>query len=158
MTVYATTGELKLFVRTRAKVQRFVLYVGEITDLAVQTIQQMWRGPIEKKLVIAQLDQVGVRSLSIVIITSAFIGMVLALQTAYPWPHSRKPSSAKWSRSRSSEWRRVLMSLMGGRVGQASPRSWDDAVTDRRRAPRAGDQSGSQLCAAVSRHDLMFPR
>jgi len=120
MSVYATTGELKLFLRTRAKVQRFVLYVGEITDLAVQTIQQMWRGPIERNLLIAQLDQVGVRSLSIVIITSAFIGMVLALQTAYSLAaFGGKLFIGKVvSLSLVRELAPVLMSLMvGGRVG-----------------------------------------
>jgi len=38
---------------------------------------------LESQLVIAQFEQIGVRSLSIVAITSLFIGMVLALQTAY---------------------------------------------------------------------------
>ena len=58
--------------------------MGEITDLAIQTVQQAFRkGGVEKDLLIAQFDQVGVRSISIVVITSMFIGMVLALQTAY---------------------------------------------------------------------------
>src|SRR2546430_9027861 len=45
--------------------------------------RSMFRGPFERDAIIAQFETVGVRSLSIVAITSIFIGMVLALQTAY---------------------------------------------------------------------------
>ena len=69
--------------RLRGQAEASLLRVGELTSLAVQTIQQMRRAPIERPLLLAQLDQIGVRSISIVVITSAFIGMVLALQTAY---------------------------------------------------------------------------
>src|SRR6185436_15144736 len=72
-----------LLTRIREKFTRSFEYVGELTDLAIQTMQQMRRGPIERPLLMAQFDQIGVRSISIVVITSAFIGMVLALQTAY---------------------------------------------------------------------------
>jgi phospholipid/cholesterol/gamma-HCH transport system permease protein len=71
------------FGRIWNRVEGALLYVGGITDLAVQTVRQVVRGPMERSLLVAQLDQVGVRSLSIVAITSLFIGMVLALQTAY---------------------------------------------------------------------------
>lgn len=95
-------------------------YVGGATDLAVQTIQAAVRGPLEKDILLAQFDQIGVRSMSIVGITSLFIGMVLALQTAY--------SLAEFggalfigkvvSLSLVRELSPVLMSLMvGGRVG-----------------------------------------
>src|SRR5881296_4427882 len=60
-----------------------MLYVGGISDLGAETIREAIRGPIESDLLLAQCEQVGVRSLSIVAITSLFIGMVLALQTAY---------------------------------------------------------------------------
>ncbi|HET7706869.1 MAG TPA: ABC transporter permease, partial [Thermoanaerobaculia bacterium] len=72
-----------LLTRARSKAERSLYELGEITDLAVQTVKQAWRGPIERELLIHQFDAVGVRSISIVVITSAFIGMVLALQTAY---------------------------------------------------------------------------
>src|SRR5260221_2202230 len=96
------------------------LYLGGITDLAVQTVQQALRGPIERDIVMTQFDQIGVRSMSIVAITSLFIGMVLALQSAY--------SLADFggslfigkivSLSLVRELAPVLMSLMvGGRVG-----------------------------------------
>src|SRR5262245_44440146 len=65
------------------RVERALLYIGQITDLGVQTVRAIVRGPVESSLLIAQFDQLGVKSISIVGITSLFIGMVLALQTAY---------------------------------------------------------------------------
>ena len=97
-----------------------MLYLGEITDLALQTIQQTWRGPLEKRLLMQQFDQVGVRSISIVVITSAFIGMVLALQTAYSLADfgGKLFVGKVVSLSLVRELAPVLMSLMvGGRVG-----------------------------------------
>src|SRR5260370_6537583 len=96
------------------------LFLGGLTDLAVQTIQQAIRGPIDRDIVMTQFDQIGVRSMSIVAIASLFIGMVLALQSAY--------SLADFggslfigkivSLSLVRELPPVLMSLLvGGRVG-----------------------------------------
>src|SRR4051794_30942679 len=76
-------AEPNIFERIRTKAEAAFVQVGGLTDLAVQTIRETYRGPLERQLLMAQLDQVGVRSISIVVITSAFIGMVLALQTAY---------------------------------------------------------------------------
>jgi phospholipid/cholesterol/gamma-HCH transport system permease protein len=111
---------LELFGRARARGIRALEYIGGITDLAVETIRETIRGPLETQLFINQLEQVGVRSLSIVGITSLFIGMVLALQTAY----SLEQFGVKLfigkvvSLSLVRELAPVLMSLMvGGRVG-----------------------------------------
>ena len=108
------------FERAWNKVEQALRYVGEITDLAWQTIRQVIRGPLESSLLIAQFDQIGVRSISIIGITSLFIGMVLALQTAY----SLEEFGGKLfigkvvSLSLVRELAPVLMSLMvGGRVG-----------------------------------------
>ncbi len=108
------------FERVGNRVEHALLYVGGITDLAVQTVRQVIRGPMESSLLIAQFDQIGVRSISIVAITSLFIGMVLALQTAY----SLEEFGGKLfigkvvSLSLVRELGPVLMSLMvGGRVG-----------------------------------------
>lgn len=109
-----------VFDRARARAEDIFLYFGSITDLAVQTVQQMRRGPIERPLLMAQFDQIGVRSLSIVIITSAFIGMVLALQTAYALEDfgGKLFIGTVVSLSLVRELAPVLMSLMvGGRVG-----------------------------------------
>lgn len=108
------------FTRMRTKIDGSLTTIGEMTDLAVQTLQQARRGPIERPLLLAQFDQIGVRSLSIVIITSAFIGMVLALQTAYALADfGGKMFVGKIvSLSLVRELAPVLMSLMvGGRVG-----------------------------------------
>jgi len=107
-------------VRIRERADGWFFYVGEVTDLAIQTIQQMRRGPIERPLLMAQFDQIGVRSISIVVITSAFIGMVLALQTAYALEDfgGKMFVGTIVSLSLVRELAPVLMSLMvGGRVG-----------------------------------------
>lgn len=106
--------------RTRRRFDATMTYVGELTDLGVQTVRAAWKGPIETQLLIAQFEQIGYKSLSIVLITSLFIGMVLALQTAY----SLEEFGGKLfigkvvSLSLVRELAPVLMSLMvGGRVG-----------------------------------------
>jgi len=106
--------------RLRQRADEAFLYVGGLADLAGQTVQQLRRGPVERPLVMAQFDQIGVRSLSIVIITSAFIGMVLALQTAYALEDfgGKLFVGTIVSLSLVRELAPVLMSLMvGGRVG-----------------------------------------
>ncbi|MDQ3283489.1 MAG: ABC transporter permease [Acidobacteriota bacterium] len=115
-----STPSPNAFKRTRARADSAFLYVGGITELAGQTVQQFRRGPMEKALLVAQFDQIGVRSLSIVIITSAFIGMVLALQTAYALADfgGKMFVGTIVSLSLVRELAPVLMSLMvGGRVG-----------------------------------------
>jgi phospholipid/cholesterol/gamma-HCH transport system permease protein len=106
--------------RIRQRAEAGFLYVGGVTDLAAQTWQQLRRGPMEGALLTAQLDQIGTKSLSIVIITSAFIGMVLALQTAYALQDfgGKLFVGTIVSLSLVRELAPVLMSLMvGGRVG-----------------------------------------
>ncbi|HEX2061351.1 MAG TPA: ABC transporter permease [Thermoanaerobaculia bacterium] len=106
--------------RLKDRADAAFFYVGGLTDLAGQTITQLRRGPMERPLLTAQFDQIGVRSLSIVIITSAFIGMVLALQTAYALEDfgGKLFVGTIVSLSLVRELAPVLMSLMvGGRVG-----------------------------------------
>ena len=106
--------------RTWARLEGSFLYLGGLTDLAVQTVQQTVRGPIERDIVMVQFEQIGVRSMSIVAITSLFIGMVLALQTAYALSDFGGSLfiGKIVSLSLVRELSPVLMSLMvGGRVG-----------------------------------------
>ena len=77
------TPFLDFFRRRRDRFDNAFEYVGGIAALGAQTVRGMFKGPVETSLVFAQFEQIGVRSLSIVILTSLFIGMVLALQTAY---------------------------------------------------------------------------
>jgi phospholipid/cholesterol/gamma-HCH transport system permease protein len=106
--------------RTRANIRERMQYVGEIAALAREILAQVVRGPYDRAAIIAQLEQIGVRSLSIVAITSLFIGMVLALQTAYSLAEfgGKLFVGKVVSLSLVRELAPVLMSLMvGGRVG-----------------------------------------
>lgn len=58
----------------------FLQALGELTLLSIQSARAALRPPWEGRLILEQLEQVGVRSLSIVNLTAAFMGMVLALQ------------------------------------------------------------------------------
>ena len=114
------TAEPAFFDRVRSRAEDAFLYLGGLTELAQQTLTQLWRGPMERVLLMAQLDQVGTRSISIVVITSMFIGMVLALQTAYSLADfgGKLFVGKVVSLSLIRELAPVLMSLMvGGRVG-----------------------------------------
>jgi phospholipid/cholesterol/gamma-HCH transport system permease protein len=98
----------------------FLSYVGGLTQLTTQTVREAFRGPFEGDLLLIQLDQIGVKSLSIVAITALFIGMVLALQTAYSLAEfgGKLFIGRVVSLSLVRELAPVLMSLMvGGRVG-----------------------------------------
>lgn len=95
-------------------------YLGGLSLLFAETLRAGWKGPIEWRAVLAQMELLGVRSLSIVLITSLFIGMVLALQIAY----ALEAFGAKLyvgevvTLSMVRELAPVLISLMvGGRVG-----------------------------------------
>jgi len=106
--------------RLKQHAEEAFYYLGGVADLATQTIQQFIRGPIDRGVVIAQFDQIGVRSISIVAITSLFIGMVLALQTAYSLADfgGALLIGKVVSLSLIRELAPVLMALMvGGRVG-----------------------------------------
>jgi phospholipid/cholesterol/gamma-HCH transport system permease protein len=104
----------------RDSVQNSMLYVGGLTKLAGETIRLTFRRPFERRAFATQLDIIGVQSMSIVVITAAFIGMVLALQTAYALQDfGGKIFIGKVvSLSLVRELAPVLMALMvGGRVG-----------------------------------------
>lgn len=57
--------------------------VGELTFLWFDTLRYGFRKPYEFKAIVNQLDEIGVQSLPIVILSSFFVGMVLAVQVAY---------------------------------------------------------------------------
>ncbi len=97
-----------------------MLYVGGLARLGADTVRLTFRRPFEGRAFAIQLDVVGVQSMSIVLITAAFIGMVLALQTAYALQDfGGKIFIGKVvSLSLIRELAPVLMALMvGGRVG-----------------------------------------
>jgi phospholipid/cholesterol/gamma-HCH transport system permease protein len=58
----------------------FLEGVGEITELSRSALKNGVRSRRDRELILEQLYQIGVRSLSIVNLTAVFMGMVLALQ------------------------------------------------------------------------------
>ncbi len=63
--------------------QGAVEYLGGLAELAGQTVVSAFTRPFYANEVLRQMDEVGVKSVSITGITALFTGMVLALQTAY---------------------------------------------------------------------------
>lgn len=59
---------------------RALSMLGDLLLLSISAVRQAIRRPFEWRLVLDQLDHIGVRSLSIVNLTAGFMGMVLALQ------------------------------------------------------------------------------
>ncbi len=57
--------------------------VGEMLYLLRDTLKHGFTRPYEIRSLITQMDEIGVRSLPIVIIASFFVGMVMAVQVAY---------------------------------------------------------------------------
>jgi phospholipid/cholesterol/gamma-HCH transport system permease protein len=58
-------------------------HVGQMWDMTLGTIRAMFRRPFEYRGIIDQLQALGVASLGIVVVTSVFIGMVMAVQFAF---------------------------------------------------------------------------
>jgi phospholipid/cholesterol/gamma-HCH transport system permease protein len=57
--------------------------VGELAYLWVDSIRYGFKRPYELNSLIVQMEEIGVRSLPIVVISSFFVGMVMAIQVAY---------------------------------------------------------------------------
>jgi phospholipid/cholesterol/gamma-HCH transport system permease protein len=62
--------------------RRFTLTVGGLSALCAETFVAAVTPPYDLREVVRQVDEIGVKSLSIASITALFTGMVLALQTA----------------------------------------------------------------------------
>lgn len=57
--------------------------LGAVSALGAQTFYHALRPPFYPRLLLAQMDHVAVRSVLIVAVAGTFVGLVLALQTAY---------------------------------------------------------------------------
>ena len=57
--------------------------MGELTYLWIDTLRYGFRRPYEFTSLLNQMEEIGVRSLAIVVISSFFVGMVMAVQVAY---------------------------------------------------------------------------
>lgn len=58
-------------------------HLGMISQLSARTVRAMFKRPFEGRAIITQLESLGVKSLGIVVVTSVFIGMVMAVQFAF---------------------------------------------------------------------------
>ncbi|HEX4440873.1 MAG TPA: ABC transporter permease [Thermoanaerobaculia bacterium] len=117
---YRNLRWLRFVDRFGRKGQQGVEYLGGLAALVVDTMAAAFTRPFYSAEVLSQMDELGVKSLSITGITALFTGMVLALQTAY----SLEAFGGKMfigrvvSLSLVRELGPVLTALMvGGRVG-----------------------------------------
>ncbi len=61
----------------------FLGHLGVMTQMTLRTVRASFRRPLEGRAIIAQIESLGVKSLGIVVVTSVFIGMVMAVQFAF---------------------------------------------------------------------------
>src|SRR5215813_5068895 len=80
---YRNIRWLRFVDRFGRKGQATLEYIGGLFEMIGQTFVAWFSRPFYAAEVVRQMDEIGVKSLSITGITSLFTGMVLALQTAY---------------------------------------------------------------------------
>jgi phospholipid/cholesterol/gamma-HCH transport system permease protein len=61
----------------------FLDHLGQVSQLVARTTRALFKRPFETKAIITQFESLGVKSLGIVVVTSVFIGMVMAVQFAF---------------------------------------------------------------------------
>jgi len=71
------------FLRLKTGIFSRLSDLGEMAFLWVDTLKYGFRKPFEIHSLLDQMEEIGIRSLSIVIISSFFVGMVMAVQVAY---------------------------------------------------------------------------
>jgi phospholipid/cholesterol/gamma-HCH transport system permease protein len=62
---------------------RFLEHLGLVSNMLTGSVRAGFRRPFEGKAILAQFDALGVASVGIVVVTSVFIGMVMAVQFAF---------------------------------------------------------------------------
>lgn len=80
---YRNIRWLRFVDRFGRKGQSIVEYVGGLAEMTGQAIRACFTRPFYGGEVLRQMDEIGVKSVSITGITALFTGMVMALQTAY---------------------------------------------------------------------------
>ncbi len=80
---YRNLRWLRFVDRFGRKGQQAVEYVGGLAELVAQTFTGCFTRPFYSSELLRQMDELGVKSVSITGITALFTGMVLALQSAY---------------------------------------------------------------------------
>ena len=74
---------LKLIQNLGGRVVYYIDYVGALAKLFFQTLYWMFVPPLKRERIFQQARSIGVESLPIVSLVAFFIGVILALQTAY---------------------------------------------------------------------------
>lgn len=100
--------------------QSYLERAGGLAQLTARAFSALVRPPFEVKEWVRQMEQIGVRSVPVALITTIFTGMVLALQTAYSLPGLgvKYYIGTVVSRSLVRELGPVLVALIvGGRIG-----------------------------------------
>jgi phospholipid/cholesterol/gamma-HCH transport system permease protein len=67
----------------RKRALGLVDHLGAIALMTVGTVRTLFRRPFEGRAIITQIESLGVASMGIVVVTSVFIGMVMAVQFAF---------------------------------------------------------------------------
>lgn len=62
---------------------RFLEHMGAVSNMFVGAVRAGFRRPFEGKAILSQMEALGVASVGIVVVTSVFIGMVMAVQFAF---------------------------------------------------------------------------
>ena len=62
---------------------KFLEHLGQVSKMLTGSVRAGFRRPFETKAILDQLDTLGVASVGIVVVTSVFIGMVMAVQFAF---------------------------------------------------------------------------
>lgn len=65
------------------KVLGFLAHLGMVAHMTARTVRALFKRPFEGRAILAQIESLGVKSLGIVVVTSVFIGMVMAVQFAF---------------------------------------------------------------------------
>ena len=113
---------MNLFRRIGIYAIKFMEESGRIMILFTQTLGWIFRPPLQGREILKQMEEVGVRSFPVVVITSAFTGMVLALQsyTGFKRFNAESMVGTVVALSVTRELGPVLTGLMvSGRVGSA---------------------------------------
>lgn len=113
---------LRFFHILGSKIIRFIEEAGRVVLLLFQTIRWALKPPYAMRDILRQMEQVGVNSMPVVIITATFTGMVLALQsyTGFKRFNAESLVGTVVALSMTRELGPVLTGLMvSGRVGAA---------------------------------------
>lgn len=65
------------------RVLAFLDHLGMVAEMTARTIRALFKRPFEGRAIVTQIESLGVKSLGIVVVTSVFIGMVMAVQFAF---------------------------------------------------------------------------